>query len=554
MLFPVPVSKATITKMDNVISNHISLYDWPAWRDTMEPFWTGDMIYDSVYGLGKFVGLHDWFNGEHVPFNRAFDQVHFNQLLFLGDNDTASTTTYALARWYGSLAGMQPSGELVRIRICDFYRMAGDRIAYNWMMLDLPDILRQAGRRVLPEAALRDDGWFQPPRAMDGVPAPYSPLTPPEVGAASRQVAVALLDREWFEHGLDRGEAALWSSDMIFYGPSGIGFAASLQEYQQHVLGVIRHGFSHRSFSLDVLTCEGAYCAAHGYLRGVHSGCFMGEFGTNRTVQLRVALHWHIVGGVAVEGYAMFDTPALFKELGVDVLSRKSAPPPCPEPSVEPVVVPPKSFDNECLLRGPDSLQPPTKDALATFLADCPAWVVRTTDAVWSPGRPAADVNASLEAYFYHNFSSTSTFGKVYQGMDQLKEMVWAQKKAFPDLKIHVNDVFCIGNDVDGYKTVMPDVLTGTHSGPSKFGPPSGKPFAYSGIAVTYVQRVGGRWQYIAEVVNHDEWALMVQLGVANLSAVPHPDTVAQPHDCHTNRPTWGWQPPSWPAASSIVV
>ena len=60
----------------------------------------------------------------------------------------------------------------------------------------LPSLLRQAGRRVLPEAPLRDDGWFQPPRAMDGIPAPYSPLTPPEAAEASRAVVQRLLDHD----------------------------------------------------------------------------------------------------------------------------------------------------------------------------------------------------------------------------------------------------------------------------------------------------------------------------------------------------------------------
>ena len=95
--------------------------------------------------------------------------------------------------------------------------------------------------------------------------------------------------------------------------------------------------------------------------------------------------------------------------------------------------------------------------------------------------------------------------------MPALKELVWRTRRAFPDLKIHVTDVFCTGNDVDGYKTTMPDVLTGTNTGPSAFGPPTGKKVSYAGIAVTYVQKVGGRWQYVSEVVVHDELALLTQ-------------------------------------------
>ena len=31
-------------------------------------------------------------------------------------------------------------------------------------------------------------------------------------------------------------------------------------------------------------------------------------------------------------------------------------------------------------------------------------------------------------------------------GMAALKELVWKTKRAFPDLQIHVTDVFCTGN------------------------------------------------------------------------------------------------------------
>ena len=34
----------------------------------------------------------------------------------------------------------------VHVHICDFYRLRGDRIAYNWMMIDVVDLLRQAPR------------------------------------------------------------------------------------------------------------------------------------------------------------------------------------------------------------------------------------------------------------------------------------------------------------------------------------------------------------------------------------------------------------------------
>ena len=247
----------------------------------------------------------------------------------------------------------------------------------------------------------------------------------------------------------------------------------------------------------------------------------------------------------------MTDAPALFAQLGIELLNRTAAPPPCAPPllvgatgaaapaaavpaaaaaaalTAVPIAptaadtagaaavvagrerwstaVPPTgplpavapsaaiavaaassadggAFSNECLLQHGDALQPPTQGAPTTFLDECPAWVVRTTDAVWRPGIDAASVNASLEEYFYEGWRSVSSFGREYQGMAALKDLVWGTKRAFPDLQIHITDVFCTGNDVDGYKTAMPDVLTGTNTGPSAFGPPTGRKVTYNGV------------------------------------------------------------------------
>merc|ERR1712046_386173 len=127
--------------------------------------------------------------------------------------------------------------------------------------------------------------------------------------------------------------------------------------------------------------------------------------------------------------------------------------------------------------------------------------------------------------------------------MDNLKELVASTTRAFPDLKIHITDVFCYGNDIDGYKTVMPDILTGTNTGPSAYGPATGEKVRYSGTAVCYVQKVLGRWVYVAEWLLHDEFALISQLGLSNLSQVPHPPLDDHPHDCSVNTPGFGWKP-----------
>ena len=203
------------------------------------------------------------------------------------------------------------------------------------------------------------------------------------------------------------------------------------------------------------------------------------------------------------------------------------------------------SWDNECLASSAWSLQPPTPNAPATFLPYCAEWVINTTDKVWLPDRTPAQVTEALHEHFYAEWESTSN-GKYFRGMRVLEQLVEATRTAFPDLKIHITDVFCVGNDIDGYKTIMPDVLVGTHLGPSAmFGPPTGKTATWSGMALCYVQNVGGRWQYVAEWVVHDELAAALQLGADMAKVASHLGAAVAPtHDCTPNLPSWGWKPP----------
>ena len=90
----------------------------------------------------------------------------------------------------------------------------------------------------------------------------------------------------------------------------------------------------------------------------------------------------------------------------------------------------------------------------------------------------------------------------------------------------------------------MPDILTGTNTGPSSYGPATGKKFRFSGTAVTYVQKVKGRWVYVAEWLLHDEFSLISQLGFTNISAIPHPPLGNKLHDCSVNEPGFGWRAP----------
>jgi len=322
-----PKAKCVIRAMDKVISDHVAWDDWEAWEKIMLEFFTEDMIYDSNYSpnldLGNSTGIREWFDREHIPYNLAFDNCSFSQMIFASEDETATTTTYAKSTWKGDLAtipGSQLIGQEVTIRIYDFYIMRGEKIFYNWMLLDTVGLMLEAGYRVLPKAELREN-WVQPPRAMDGIPAPISRLANP-MDALNAKIIVEEVLLHDFVYGSSASDK--WQDGMTWYGAVGFGMATNKDEYNTHFLEPFHAAFSDRSIEIIVLTCEGVYCGATGWLYGKHTGPWLGEEATGVDVKIRFGFHYRVDVNTRTipEGYAMFDLPGTFIQMGVDLYSR----------------------------------------------------------------------------------------------------------------------------------------------------------------------------------------------------------------------------------------
>merc|ERR1719461_101639 len=285
------------------------------------------MIYDTNYtpneDLNNSTDLGMWIDKEVIPYFVAFGNVTFNQLFFVAEEETATTTTYAKTTWRGDIGtvpGSNKVGQETTHRIYDFYIMRDDKIRYDWMLLDMVEIMFEAGYRVLPKSELRE-GWVAPPAAMDGIPAPISRLVNPMDGPNSK-----ILVEETLLHDIVYGSEAshIWTEDMKWYGPFGIGYASNKQDYEEFYLKPLREGISERQVEINVLTCEGAYCGVNGFIHGFHSGPWLGEEATNLPIRIRFGFHYRVdvKNKVIPEGYALFDLPDALNQVGVNLFDR----------------------------------------------------------------------------------------------------------------------------------------------------------------------------------------------------------------------------------------
>jgi len=318
------LAKQVVLGMDYNINVHAAWDDWKAWSAEMAPYWTEDMIYDFGYvgpwNFGRTHGLREWFDGEHMHYNRALPDCQFTDFIRAATDTTCTSVSYGLARWEGPYAGVPPpaSKPWVRVRDLDFYLVEGDKIKINWCIIDVVDMFMQVGYNVLPPPPMATDGYLAP-KAMDGWPPPLSAKVHPKATAASEQIWRAALHEDYRLHA---GDARWWSESMVWYGPGGVGTAHSSREYSTHWLRPLHAAFSNVTMAIDIVVCEGSYCGAHFYLRGSHTGPWLGEEATGKQVSIRCGAHARLEKGKIQEGWLIVDLPLAFHTLGVDLYAR----------------------------------------------------------------------------------------------------------------------------------------------------------------------------------------------------------------------------------------
>jgi predicted ester cyclase len=65
--------------------------------------------------------------------------------------------------------------------------------------------------------------------------------------------------------------------------------------------------------------------------------------------------------------------------------------------------------------------------------------------------------------------------GRVYYGRGDYQSFILSILAMFPDLALHVDDLYWMGNDKDGYNVAVRWSIQGTHRGPGIYGPPTGR-------------------------------------------------------------------------------
>jgi hypothetical protein len=135
---------------------------------------------------------------------------------------------------------------------------------------------------------------------------------------------------------------------------------------------------------------------------------------------------------------------------------------------------------------------------------DVVRFVLQTTHEVWDEQR-----FDRISDYFAEDFVSYGAEGREFGDLQELFDYALPRTAAFPDTRVFVDDLLWTGDEEDGFRTSHSFTVTGTNTGRSRHGPPTGKRLRLTGIANCRIERVDGRWQYTEERAEDDQFAIL---------------------------------------------
>ena len=294
---------------------------------------TGDTVWDVAHPLNRINGIDEVVERLILPIRQALTGVFRRDELFIcgrstreNGGDWCASVTHYVGNFSNPLFGAEPSNKLVYLRSGEFYRIERGKIAEAKLILDFPDLMRQAGRNPLPNSPGVEMA-FPSPATHDGV-LPNDP----ERGAESLKLVERMLenlgmsyDPVTLESPKQTGPDGCWHPDMQWYGPGGIGsnyrWDGFVKDHRRSFLEAFpdRAGGDHYCRIGD-----GAYAAVSGWpsMTMTHVGPYLGVPATGRKLTLRVMDFYRCQDSKIIENWVLLDYGDLFLQMGVDLFAR----------------------------------------------------------------------------------------------------------------------------------------------------------------------------------------------------------------------------------------
>ena len=303
------------------------------WEGLVETDVVRAYVHENIawYGphpINELMGVEALLAGYWQPLARSFPNLKRRTDILLGGQfdgkDWVTGTGYFSGTFTRDWLGIPATGQETHIRFGQFCAVQNDKIVETYIILDLLDVMRQAGFDLLPSYG-GVEGIVPPPKTDDGV---LLAEQDEQESLKSLKLMEAMLSglMEYDQLTLSSmGQARFWDPDMMWYGPSGIGTTTGLKGFEDHHQRPFLRAFPDRKGGDHKARFgNGFYAASTGWpsLYATHLGEYLGVPATGKRVAMRVMDWWRREGDLLVENWVLIDMVDLFLQLDVDPFER----------------------------------------------------------------------------------------------------------------------------------------------------------------------------------------------------------------------------------------
>ncbi len=298
------------------------------WWEVFHPFNT---IHGGEAGLAHF-----W-----QPLRDAFPDYEQRIGLIIGGDYEGRTQVSTWGQIMGTFAtpllGIPSTHGLVTMKFGFNCIVRDGKIAKAYVLLDLVDVMRQAGHypfRAMPGSA---EQWAFPPCDTNTTAFGHDPVLGAESLRIIREMQMGLVkqaDIKQIANAPDR-HSPHWHRNMNWYGPAGLGSMRGRRGFRNFHGSLFLQGFSDRTGWVRdhdgpetapghyVRMGDGRYAVTGGWpsLNATHLGPeWLGLPPTGRRVEMRVA-DWYRLDNEKkiVDNWVMMDVPHIVHQMGMDI-------------------------------------------------------------------------------------------------------------------------------------------------------------------------------------------------------------------------------------------
>lgn len=301
--------------------------------EVLKEFTAEDYRWRGVYPYREQIGISNVAQNFWTPLKLSLKKMQRRQDIFIaGENEIdgrqwVMSMGHFMGLFDNEWLGIRPTGKMINLRYAEFNCVVNDKIVETGLFLDLIGFMVQAGVNPLPPST---GNYFVYPGPRDHNGILFNKTDPAEGKKTADLVNQMVQDLTALNESGAMGcppeiLEKTWSSDMIWYGPGGIGASYTIPRYQQQHQLPFRSNLKDKKFNgHECRFAEGNFACFFGWpnLSNTPTGGFLGLPGGEVRADMQVVDVYYRKEDKLFENWVFIDIPYWLKQQGVDLLER----------------------------------------------------------------------------------------------------------------------------------------------------------------------------------------------------------------------------------------